>query len=233
MKHLFFVSVAVGIFSGTSISGKAQTSVNIMRLSDDVTSSNSPHFIKNIEINPASSTAVKPVVITSSIPVVANKKPGSNNEFGSSIETCSALQFKYAQMMNVDVESLTNSTLYNFIEEWWATHYHYGGTGKNGIDCSAYSGLLLNRVWGIKTPRTARAMYDVAEKIERENLKEGDLVFFNTRGGVSHVGVYLGNGYFTHSSTGNGVTINNLEETYYKSKLICGGRIAVTCNEQD
>ena len=232
MKHLFFVSVALGIFSGTSISGKAQTSVNIMRLSDDVTVSNSPRFIEGIEVNPASSTAVKSVVVSSVAPAAINKKLG-NNEFGSSIETCSSLQFKYAQMMNVDVETLTNSTLYNFIEEWWATRYHYGGCTKNGIDCSAYSGTLLSKVWGIKTPRTARAMYDVAEKVDRQDLKEGDLVFFNTRGGVSHVGVYLGNGYFTHSSTGNGVTINNLEENYYKSKLIGGGRIAVTCSEQN
>ncbi len=233
MKHLFFVSVAVGIFSGTSISSKAQTSVNIMRLSDDVTTvTNSPRFIDNIEINPAASPAVKPVMISSVAPATLNKKMG-NNEFGSSIETCSSLQFKYAQMMNVDVESLTNSTLYNFIEEWWSTRYHYGGTTKNGIDCSAYSGTLLSRVWGIKTPRTARAMYDVAEKVDRENMKEGDLCFFNTRGGVSHVGVYLGNGYFTHASTGNGVTINNLDENYYRSKFIGGGRIALTCSEQE
>jgi len=233
MKHLFFVSVALGIFSGTSISGKAQTSVNIMRLSSDVAVTNSPRFIESIEINPALSTAVKqPVVVSSLAPATTSKKLG-NNEFGSAIETCSSLQFKYAQMMNVDVESLTNSTLYNFIEEWWATRYHYGGSTKNGIDCSAYSGTLLSRVWGIKTPRTARAMYAEAEKIERENMKEGDLVFFNTRGGVSHVGVYLGNGYFTHASTGNGVTINNLDENYYRSKFIGGGRIAVKCEEQD
>ena len=232
MKHLFFVSVALGIFSGTSISGKAQTSVNIMRLGDDVTVTNSPQSLEAIEISPAAGSAVKTVVVSSSAPTTIIRKLG-NTDFGSGIETCSSLQFKYAQMMNVDVESLTNSTLYNFIEEWWATHYHYGGSTKQGIDCSAYSGALLGRVWGIKTPRTARAMYDVAEKVTREDLKEGDLVFFNTRGGVSHVGVYLGNGYFTHSSTGNGVTINNLEESYYRSKFISGGRIPLICDEQD
>src|SRR4051794_21336620 len=104
MKHLLFVSVAVGIFSGTSISSKAQTSVNIMRLPADIAVTNSPHFIESIEINPAFSTAVKqPVVISPVAPIKFNKRLG-NNEFGSSIETCSSLQFKYAQMMNVDVE---------------------------------------------------------------------------------------------------------------------------------
>jgi hypothetical protein len=234
MKHLFFVSVALGIFSGTSISVKAQTSVNLMRLSDGVAEKKSPHFIENIEIKPGTAVSDDAVIAT----VVTNKtvvKKAKSNEFGSTIETCSPLQFKYAQLMNVEVESLDNVNLYNFIEDWWATRYHYGGTGRNGIDCSAYSGTLLSQVWGLKTPRTARAMYDVAEKIDRENLKEGDLVFFNTRGGVSHVGVYLGNGYFTHASTRNGVTINNLKENYYKSKFIIGGRIAanadINCNE--
>src|SRR5437868_5557855 len=115
MKNLFFVSVALGIFSGTTFSGNAQTSINLMRLSDDVTSiaKTSSHF-EGITINSAPIGPEKPVVISSTTP--ANIKP-SGIEFGSSIETCTALQFKYAQMLNVDVESLNNSTLYNFIEE--------------------------------------------------------------------------------------------------------------------
>jgi len=60
-------------------------------------------------------------------------------------------------------------------------------------------------------------------------MLEGDLVFFNTRGGVSHVGVYLGDGYFVHSSSSAGVTINSLNESYYSRKFIGGGRIE---NEQ-
>ena len=222
MKNLFFVSVALGIFSGTSISVKAQTSVNIMRLSGDVTEKIPARFIEGIEMRPGTNTPAK-------------TRKVAGKEMNSSIETCSALQFKYAQLMNVEVESLSNLPLFNFIEEWWATRYHYGGTSKSGIDCSAYCGTLVAQVWGVKTPRTARAMYSVAEKIDRQNLMEGDLVFFNTRGGVSHVGVYLGNGYFTHASTGNGVTINNLEENYYKTKFIIGGRITantnIICNE--
>jgi lipoprotein Spr len=56
-------------------------------------------------------------------------------------------------------------------------------------------------------------------------LLEGDLVFFNTRGGVSHVGVYLGEGYFTHSSSSAGVTISSLDDNYYSKKYIGGGRV--------
>jgi lipoprotein Spr len=55
-------------------------------------------------------------------------------------------------------------------------------------------------------------------------LKEGDLVFFNTRGGVSHVGVYLDNDYFAQASS-HGVTISSLDDHYYSKRFICGGRV--------
>jgi cell wall-associated NlpC family hydrolase len=53
------------------------------------------------------------------------------------------------------------------------------------------------------------------------------LVFFNTSGGVSHVGLYLGNNYFVHSSLNGGVTISSLKEDYYSRKFISGGRIMI------
>ncbi len=64
------------------------------------------------------------------------------------------------------------------------------------------------------------------KKLKKTDLLEGDLVFFNTRGGVSHAGVYLGNGYFVHASVHAGVTINSLNDAYYSRKYIGGGRIS-------
>ena len=227
MKNLFFVSVAVGIFSGTSISVKAQTSVNIMRLTDGVAEKKSSTFNEGVELRPEATFAA-PGTVRTPVPLI---KKNTAKDFGSNIESCSSLQFKFALIMNMEVESVTNMALYNFIEEWWGAHYRYGGTGRKGIDCSALSATLLSRVYGLTVPRTARAQYEVCEKICKNDLKEGDLLFFNTRGGVSHVGVYLGNGYFTHASVRNGVTINNLDESYYSSKFISGGRITPVCIE--
>jgi lipoprotein Spr len=61
--------------------------------------------------------------------------------------------------------------------------------------------------------------------VANEDLQEGDLVFFNTRGGISHVGLYLGNNYFVHSSTSGGVTISSLTDDYYSKKFLSGGRV--------
>lgn len=240
MKHLIVVAVATGIFTGTSFEAKAQTNVNLEKLTQKPKATAAPRFINNIEITPdriasdgdyysnedmGQPQAAMPMPKQVTAPARANN---TNAIAGTTIEKCSSLQFKYAMMMDVEVESITNFSLLNFIEEWWGTNYRYGGTDKHGIDCSAFSGKLEQEVFNNTLPRTARDQYDVCDKIDVENLTEGDLVFFNTRGGVSHVGVYLGNNYFVHSSTSNGVTISSLTEDYYNRKFIGGGRINAT-----
>jgi lipoprotein Spr len=80
-------------------------------------------------------------------------------------------------------------------------------------------------------PRNSRQQYRACEKISIADANEGDLVFFNTRGGVSHVGVYLTNGYFVHASTSSGVIISNLEENYYKDRFLSAGRVSTESEE--
>ena len=153
--------------------------------------------------------------------------PTTQNKSGNvpSIEQCSPLQFKYALMLDREVESLTSIALYESIEEWYGTRYLYGGAGKKGIDCSALTGKLYSDAYGITLPRTASLQHAACIKVPLSELREGDLVFFNTRGGISHVGVFLGNGWFVHSSVQQGVTISKLSCDYYKRRFITGGRI--------
>mgnify|MGYP000877236830 CR=1 FL=1 len=220
MKNFFLVSVAIGIFSGTTLSAKAQPSVNIEQVNANVASKRSAKFIDGIEIKTAPASVGKTVE-------ASGKKADNNNEEAAAIETFGSLQFKYAQLLDVNVESLTNLTLFKEIEKWIGTRYRYGGATEKGIDCSAYSGTLVHRVFGLVLPRTARDQYANCIKLDKEELQQGDLVFFNTRGGISHVGLYLGNGYFTHASTSIGVTISNLSETYWSRKFVSGGRLTV------
>jgi lipoprotein Spr len=236
MKNLFFVAVAAGIFSGTSISAEAQTSVNSIKLGSVPLQNKTVKFIEGIEVKRDAVTKPEPEVDMWAVPAKkattvtiakpeAPKPTYTTNASAATIETSTAVQFKYAQLMNVEVEAITDTKLYEAIEEWWGTRYRYGGTTKKGIDCSALTGTLLTQAYGFTPERTARAQYAQCQKINREDLQEGDLIFFNTRGGVSHVGVYLTNNYFVHSSTSSGVTISNLNDDYYSRKYIGGGRI--------
>lgn len=185
-------------------------------------------FIDGIEINTEAAVSYTTVSPAREINNTTASKKYSSQAFSVAklaTEACKSLQFKYAQLLDTEIEALNNFALFQFIDEWWNIAYRYGGTNKKGIDCSALTGLLLSSVYAVALPRTAREQYAASQKITRGELAEGDLVFFNTRGGVSHVGVYLCNDYFVHASVANGVTISSLNETYYNKKYIGAGRM--------
>jgi murein DD-endopeptidase / murein LD-carboxypeptidase len=213
MKKLLFVTVALSVFTVTSFTTNAQIRANF--------TNDNQSFIST-ELYPSD----LPVISTVKKEVIhAAPSPLKNPITFIATEDCNTMQFKFSQILDRDVESITDMNLYGFIEDWWGTRYRYGGTSRNGIDCSSYTGKLILAAYGVTLPRTAHEQYAVCVRVNRMDLQEGDLVFFNTRGGVSHVGLYLGNGYFTHSSSSKGVTISNLDEAYYSRKFIGGGRI--------
>jgi lipoprotein Spr len=181
---------------------------------------NNPHFIENISANPGSASGKTGSARKSS------KTSASAAYTGSSVtESLTSIQFKYGIMMDVAVEQLTNVKLLETIDEWYGARYRYGGTTKSGIDCSAFAGTLMTAVFGSSLPRTAREQYAATQRIKKDELQEGDLVFFNTSGGISHVGVYLNNNKFVHASTSSGVMISDLNEQYYSRKYVGAGRI--------
>lgn len=150
-----------------------------------------------------------------------------NSNFSGTIETSSWLQFKYALLTDVPVEALDNMNLLTYMEDWYGTPYHYGGSTKKGIDCSAFSSGLMAAVFNILLPRTAREQYETTDRIEKYELHEGDLVFFNTHGGISHVGIYLINNKFVHASVTSGVMISDLGESYFVKRYIGAGRVKI------
>jgi hypothetical protein len=218
------------VLTGSAQLSIAQTSVNKIQITAGRENS-SPNFINGISFTPDGILQTTESGGTKSIkdetaPIVVKSDVITSTKSGESlIEKLSAIQFKYAMMLDVDVESLKNISLFGFIDNWFGTRYRMGGTTKRGIDCSALTSSLLLAVYGFAMPRTARQQYDATTHIDKAELKEGDLVFFNTHGGVSHVGLYLDNDYFVHASLSQGVTISSLDDGYYAKRFICGGRI--------
>ena len=141
------------------------------------------------------------------------------------IENSNWLQFKYAIALDVLVEALPNVRLLAYMDEWCGTRYRYGGTTKTGIDCSAFSSSLIAAVYELTIPRTVREQYQHCQHIEPIDLQEGDLVFFNTKGPLTHVGIYLVNNKFVHASVSNGVAISDLNEAYYLKRFAGAGRV--------
>lgn len=133
---------------------------------------------------------------------------------------------KYAEKLQVSPSQLTNSRLYEFIDDWYGTKYKYGGLTKSGIDCSGFCNTLYNQVYKKELPRSTKDIAKIINKVPQNKLKEGDLVVFNISGkNNSHVGLYLINDYFVHASTSKGVIISNLTNPYYKKTYNKGGPI--------
>ena len=145
------------------------------------------------------------------------------------IENATALQFKYAIMLDASVEKLTNTVLLQNIEHWYGTHYCMGGSTEDCIDCSAFTQIMMRDVYKTDIPRTARAQYDNSNRIAVEDLREGDLVFFQTSGrDISHVGIYLTNNKFVHAATSNGVMVSDLNDIYWRPRFKGAGRVLKT-----
>jgi lipoprotein Spr len=190
-----------------------------------------PAFIQNISTDPGDNSGSKsgnaiPVKNTNSgtgepLPVRPMPHPVGTDDYNQ-------LKFKYAILTNTPVEDLSNLRLLIFMDQWYGVPYHYGGTSRSGIDCSAFTSLLLSTVYNEnKLPRMSADQYKATRRIPKRDLQEGDLVFFHTYGKghkVTHVGVYLYNNRFIHASVA-GVQISNMEEGYYLTHYIGAGRI--------
>lgn len=106
------------------------------------------------------------------------------------------------------------------------TPYRSGGCNPNtGFDCSGFTTWVFNR-YGIHLPRSSREQYQMGTMVAKNKLRKGDLVFFRSKRGVNHVGIYLENGKFIHSaSNGKTVTISHLEEDYWRTHYAGGRRV--------
>jgi peptidoglycan DL-endopeptidase CwlO len=104
--------------------------------------------------------------------------------------------------------------------------YSFGGTTAAGFDCSGFVQHVFAML-GVSLPRTADAQYDVGRRAVG-GPHPGDLVFFDTYGGVSHVGIYLGQGKFVHASSSHGVMVSRLSESYWAARYVGAKRLIAT-----
>lgn len=119
----------------------------------------------------------------------------------------------------------TKSKLERQYKLYKGTPYRYGGTTKKGFDCSGFVGKVYKNAFKIQLPRATKDIITKGRKVSKKNLKVGDLVFFRPTRRYRHVGIYIGNGYFMHSSTSKGVIKSRLDNVYWKKKYRQARRI--------
>jgi len=129
------------------------------------------------------------------------------------------------ETLKIPTNPLANIDLLIRTLDWAGTPYCYGGSSKECTDCSGFTSNIYKTVYHKTIPRVSRDIYANSMPIAKYSLYEGDLVFFATGGGtrITHVGIYLWDGYFAHASNSKGVTISNLRQGYYKKTFVSGG----------
>lgn len=135
-----------------------------------------------------------------------------------------------SRLYGVKITPDDNIFLYNEGAKWLGVRHRLGGSTKKGVDCSGFVAIVYREIYGKQLARSSADMLKYnCKKVSRAKLQEGDLVFFRTGSGKkkipNHVGIYLKNGKFIHTSTSNGVRVSSLSEPYYVRTWLTGGRV--------
>ncbi len=125
--------------------------------------------------------------------------------------------------------STKGAEVVNYAKQFVGTPYVWGGTNLNsGVDCSGFVYAVL-RNFGVTVNRSSATMVNNGVSVSKSELQAGDLVFFNSGGNsqINHVGIYMGDGRYIHSTDGkgNGVTITNLNSGYSARTYVCARRV--------
>lgn len=171
-------------------------------------------------------------LILSVLCVQAQTKTVPNQASENSDDQESLAKDYLSQIMGVALNATSNVKLFQFVYDWIGTPYHFGGSSKHGIDCSGFTKELYEKVFNLDIKRNSRDIFSMVSPVAKDDLKEGDLVFFKIHSrSISHVGIYLGDGRFAHASS-RGVAISNINDAYYSRYFYRGGRMLASFKQE-
>lgn len=134
--------------------------------------------------------------------------------------------YSFFKQEGISIDEHSQHELYNAVYALLGTP-HRNRAGGSGLDCSGLVRKVFRQTFGIQLKGGSRDMYRISKRIATGELQEADLLFFtiNSRQ-VNHVGIYLSNGKFVHTSSTEGVAISDMAENYYSKHYFGAGRIA-------
>ncbi len=214
LAAMFFLTSCQSLKNLSSKDNSASTTSSAKNNGKDI------RFLDDISVTPGDKSSDKKYIYNS-----ARESKRATTNWEDAKPDVSSLQTKYAILIDVPAQQLSNAALLQQIDDWWGTKYCRGGVNYECIDCSAFTQMMLRDVYSVRIPRTAHEQYDFSPHVKQRELKEGDLVFFHTTTrGVSHVGLYLRNDKFVHASS-SGVMISDLNDDYWNARFVAGGRV--------
>lgn len=128
-----------------------------------------------------------------------------------------------SQLANTVTTSVVDGTesLINNAMQLIGVRYRWGGnTPQSGLDCSGFVRYVFNDTFGFLLPRKSAQMSQVGLEVRKDELRPGDLVFFNTmRHAFSHVGIYVGDNKFIHApSKGKSIRVDDMTKAYWEKR---------------
>jgi cell wall-associated NlpC family hydrolase len=159
----------------------------------------------------------------------AVNRTGALNSYGGCLTPLCLGSSDYASAVGSRAASLSVPiSVVQAAERWLGVPYVFGGCAANGVDCSCLVQLVF-RGLDISLPRTAAEQFAATERVSREDLQPGDLVFFaNTyMPGISHVGIYIGGGQQINApAEGQRVSVQSVFDGYWGAHFVAGGRVS-------
>jgi len=126
-----------------------------------------------------------------------------------------------SETYKIDVEQILREE----VKLWTDTPHRMGGTSSSGTDCSGFVMRVYDKLFKITLPRDTENQVASGVSIDKNELKPGDLVFFRPPKIKRHVGIYLSNGEFAHTSSRKGVTISSIDDPYWNKSYWTSRRI--------
>jgi lipoprotein Spr/probable lipoprotein NlpC len=154
-------------------------------------------------------------------PSVISKHPGPAHSTADN-----SFYATYSTKLGIKLNCSEDRKLIREVSDWIGTPYKYGGSDRNGTDCSGFIMSVYKKVYHIELYRSATDQVKNTDPVAKRDLECGDLVFFKISGNqVSHVGLYIADNKFVHASSKRGVVVNDLDEDYYKKYYYSAGRV--------
>ena len=224
--------------SGTSVNVRSQASkssevVAVLTTNNEVTVTGESGEWYIVSINGTKAYIAKTLLSTTKKEVTSRSSNSVQEASASSTQAVSATaQATSVQSTETTVpettttaSSSTGEAVVAYAKQFVGYPYVYGANGPNSFDCSGFAQYVYKH-FGYSLNRTASAQSSNGVAVSKSNLQPGDLVFFNTSGGISHVGIYIGGDQFVHASTSNtGVIISSLSSSYYQQRYVTARRI--------